>query len=462
LEHILDGITQMEEMLCSLASPCFLMWVSKGGQYKSRGNVITFSQDITHLCTTLPRLPEQLDVLVVRKPGAGTPSGYKDFRVRKKKVLELLRYLKKHNTHYANIAIRPADDVDLPADGSVLERLPHVRCTRGETHADGRDDSSSSSIDSSSFVPDSLSDEHNTFVPDFHPQTYEVDAIDSAMRELGFTAPSADPLPWPPFGMPLSEYATDGLFTMAFPTLFPLGKAEYFSPRHKRLELYEWAKHLIRYRDSRFATHPRFRFFALNLIFRHRAMSRGKFLFSRQVGGRNMTVAQLRQSLTGVNGDALAERIIRCVKTVRGTRPYWALEGAKLRDMLDQIGTPTFFYTLSMADMSWPDLHCLMPEDPFRQGLTVAQSYDIRARNVANNPHIVSSYLSTRHQLFRQTVLQHLGLNDGCRIVDFWFRVEWQSRGSGAHLSASDVLPLLTCVFRPHPWIPLARKRRPS
>jgi hypothetical protein len=52
----------------------------------------------------------------------------------------LLRYLKKHNTHYANITIRLADDVDLPADGSVLERLPHVRCTHGETHADGRDE----------------------------------------------------------------------------------------------------------------------------------------------------------------------------------------------------------------------------------------------------------------------------------------------------------------------------------
>jgi hypothetical protein len=35
LHNILDGITQMEEMLCSLTSPCFLMWVSKGGQYKA-------------------------------------------------------------------------------------------------------------------------------------------------------------------------------------------------------------------------------------------------------------------------------------------------------------------------------------------------------------------------------------------------------------------------------------------
>ena len=65
LRNVLQGITQMEEMLCSLASPCFLMWISKGGQYKTCGNVIMFSQDILHLCSTLPRLPEQLDILVI-------------------------------------------------------------------------------------------------------------------------------------------------------------------------------------------------------------------------------------------------------------------------------------------------------------------------------------------------------------------------------------------------------------
>jgi hypothetical protein len=62
----LQDITQMEEMLCSLASLCFLMWISKGGPYKTRGNIITFSQDISNLCRTLPRLPEQLDVLLVK------------------------------------------------------------------------------------------------------------------------------------------------------------------------------------------------------------------------------------------------------------------------------------------------------------------------------------------------------------------------------------------------------------
>jgi ATP-dependent DNA helicase PIF1 len=431
LAWILFGLTQMEEMLCSLASPCFLMWVSKGGQYKSRGNVITFSQDIAPLCTTLPRIPEQLDVLVVRKPGARNGATYRDFRVRKNKVLAFLRYLKNNNPYYANITLRPSDQVDLPIDGDVLERLPHVESSRDAQESSEDTDSETPSEGGATFVPDTLSEEHNAFVPNFLPRSYEVDALENDMQQIGMTPTSSDPLPWPAFGPALSEYTTDGLFTQAFPSLFPLGKADFSIPRPQRLELFEWAKHLIRYRDDRFATHPRFRFFALNLIFRHRAMSRGKFLFSRNVGGRNMTVGQLKQSLAGQNGDELAEKIVRCVKTVRGTRPFWALEGAKLRDMLDQIGTPTFFYTLSMADMSWPDLHKLMPEDPFEPGLSDSQSYNIRARNVANYPHVVACYLSTRHRYLRETVFQHLGLNDDCAVEDFWFRVEWQSRGSG-------------------------------
>ena len=123
---VLDGLTQMEEMLCNLASPCFLMWVSKGSQYKTRGNVITFPQDIAPLCPTLPRLPKSLDVLLVRKPHARSPNDYKDFRVRKVKVLAFLRYLKENNPYYADVVIQPSALVDLPADGDISDRLPHV------------------------------------------------------------------------------------------------------------------------------------------------------------------------------------------------------------------------------------------------------------------------------------------------------------------------------------------------
>ena len=173
---------------------------------------------------------------------------------------------------------------------------------------------------------------------------------------------------------------------MAFPTLFPLEKADYKLPHPRRLALYEWAKHLIHYKDLYFTTHPHFHFFALNLIFCHHAMQQGKFLFLRDIADHPMTVGQLKTALARDTGPQLASKIVHCVRTVHGTRPYWFMEAAKLKDMIEQIGTPTLFYTLSMADLSWPDLHCLMPDDPFRKGLSNEQSYQIQAQNISPIP----------------------------------------------------------------------------
>jgi hypothetical protein len=106
------------------------------------------------------------------------------------------------------------------------------------------------------------------------------------------------PLPWPTAGPALSEYTTDGLFSMAFPSLFPHGRADYSLPCRRKLDLHKWAKHLIRYCDLCFATHPCFWFFALNLIFCHRAMQCGKYLFSHNISHHNMTVGQLRDTVT--------------------------------------------------------------------------------------------------------------------------------------------------------------------
>ena len=46
--------------------------------------------------------------------------------------------------------------------------------------------------------------------------------------------------------------------------------------------------------------------------------------------------------------------------SLRGTMSYWAKNKAELTDLLDQIGTPIIFFTLSAADMQWPDLHPLI------------------------------------------------------------------------------------------------------
>ena len=44
------------------------------------------------------------------------------------------------------------------------------------------------------------------------------------------------------------------------------------------------------------------------------------------------------------------------MKNVRGSPPYYQNTFYELLAMIRQLGTPTWFFTLSAADMKWPDV----------------------------------------------------------------------------------------------------------
>ena len=80
-----------------------------------------------------------------------------------------------------------------------------------------------------------------------------------------------DILVWPPISTtPINEYTTEGLFDMAFPTLFPNGTALPMQPRAREVKIHEYVMHLIHYHDNRFGQHPHFTHFLLNLMMLHR------------------------------------------------------------------------------------------------------------------------------------------------------------------------------------------------
>lgn len=67
--------------------------------------------------------------------------------------------------------------------------------------------------------------------------------------------PAAQPvIPWPTINTtPASEFTTH-FFTLSFPCLFPYGKDDFHINRQRTCPaLYEWADHLLRYQDGRFA-----------------------------------------------------------------------------------------------------------------------------------------------------------------------------------------------------------------
>lgn len=54
---------------------------------------------------------------------------YKDFTGRKEKVFRLLYYLKANNPYYADITILHPNEVNLPVNANILDRLPVVKAS---------------------------------------------------------------------------------------------------------------------------------------------------------------------------------------------------------------------------------------------------------------------------------------------------------------------------------------------
>ena len=92
-------------------------------------------------------------------------------------------------------------------------------------------------------------------------------------------------------------------------------------------------------------------------------------------------------------------------------------------------GIPTFFVTLSSADLHWPNLHDAINEH--LKGRNVDYMEDVgqkrkratKMQNIANNPHIVSGFFVERAERMFNEVY-------GDVIKDIWYIFEWQSRGS--------------------------------
>ena len=68
------------------------------GQYGYSGHVVNLPQDVASFVQGLPRLPSELDVIVVRKEGANQS------RVRRAVVHRALQWLVTHNQYYHSLA----------------------------------------------------------------------------------------------------------------------------------------------------------------------------------------------------------------------------------------------------------------------------------------------------------------------------------------------------------------------
>ncbi|KAH8113610.1 hypothetical protein DFH11DRAFT_1510041, partial [Phellopilus nigrolimitatus] len=252
------------------------VWKIRGGQYKYAGHCVNFARDVETLHQRVPLLPEDCDIIILRRSGMDDTINqeiHNEFRVRRSVIKEWLQAFEQYHPSFAvqnldGTPRQPQVSIDyslldnLPEDGSVFDRL---QTTVQDMPAD--------------FAEEQGPPEENTendeagaplftagLVPNMHNGLSEMDEL----REAAGPPPPVI-LTMPEVrSTPVNEHAGLNIAVDAFPCLFLKGMAGYDQTRDKPVSMEGWAAHLLRFKDKRFAQHPRFRYWALNTVMRHK------------------------------------------------------------------------------------------------------------------------------------------------------------------------------------------------
>lgn len=90
-------------MLISAVMPIMSVYRLPQGQYGYSGHVVNLPQDVASFSQTLPQLPSNLDVIVVRREGGNQT--HRDLQVRRGVVQRALQWLVTHNQYYRLLGV---------------------------------------------------------------------------------------------------------------------------------------------------------------------------------------------------------------------------------------------------------------------------------------------------------------------------------------------------------------------
>lgn len=261
VDAALPVLTQTEEMLIARVHVYVEVRQIRGAQYRYTGNVVNFYRKSSALFAKLPQLPENIDVLILKPSNTNTSNRLQrqfshDHHVRRRCILQWLRYLKDNHPGYRDVEIDFQALNQLPEDGDISDRLQTLEIDPTEAQPQpatalenvGPQLPQPEELDTAATAVDA--DVEYNVVPDVRPDISDLEYLREA---VGTDAP---PLSIPSIhATPINEYdASDKTLSLAFPTLYPTGAADFKSPRRRTVEYGAYIEHLMRYKDGRFCS----------------------------------------------------------------------------------------------------------------------------------------------------------------------------------------------------------------
>jgi len=138
----------------------------------------------------------------------------------------------------------------LPENCSIADQLPQIENDQLNENS-SEDENDNDNMVTCTFVPSP-------------PPSHSEELIKNTLNQIQFENP---PMTWPQIDnspIIINECQTPGYIAMAFPTLYPIGKADLCAEHIRDIKPAEYFKHLLRYKDGRFGQHTCWHYSALN------------------------------------------------------------------------------------------------------------------------------------------------------------------------------------------------------
>ena len=217
---------------------------------------------------------------------------------------------------------------------------------------------------------------------------------------------------------------------LAHPHLFPTGKFGYHVERDVKLSPSKYFNQRLLNCSQKFASDADYIFFAHQVLQQLNLRSKVNIAM-RKVTCNNITAGMLGQDFEQTVKNVIAsENAYKFMSTIKGTPAYWKLMLYDVLAMVKQLGMPSYFMTLSCADLRWDELiiiiRRLRGENISREELDNLSYFD-KCEDLNSNPVLVARHFQYRVENFFKEIVINGQLG---KIVYYAIRVEFQDRGS--------------------------------
>ena len=407
----------------------------KGRQRKIKGAICNVPVNCEETCKVLPRPPDSSGIILVKLKRKLEFRGHVYFQaVRPQVVMHALQWLQGNNPLYENIYINLSnidltlsmmgdDEIEDESENIVLNSSSNDSINIGKVSTLDEDDDCEKEDPLNEHRGATCETCLQPVIPDY-PVTCDEQEMKSCGNEIYDIAPGENK-------HPVFIMTDKHCEELAFPTLFPRGRFGYRAERKFKLTPVKYFNARLLHYSGRFAMNPEYLFFA-QFITEQKKVSDSISIALRKLHGQAVTASQFRSNDQYIKNLIFKDQAYLFLRNIPGSPPYWQKFMFEVIAMVQQLGIPTWFMTLSCADLRWPELFHILSRvngQEMTDEEIEALSYNEKCSLLNLNPVIVAKHFQYRVETFFKDVLLSPAKPIG-NIIYYALRIEFQMRGS--------------------------------